>query len=248
MSTYGYNDGRCCGGRYPRLYLAKGGEVQKFDGENIPGYCAVVTEQYEKAGKWSNTSYRLELAPGVRALYFLSPLHGTWGDNLGSWGEVAEELGLPVDVAQAIVRAEYPHTAKRLDDLEQFALAVEATGEMTTETVVISFGSPTNRSIREGFWGNPKSSRTSDGRVVTVAPGVMSAEEADRRAREWGERCGYSADSPKVAQFREELTACVGWDHPVIVEPEGAKVISSRYSPGMHGGYRTVEVAVPTAV
>jgi len=211
---YSYNDGLRPGGRRPRLYLAKGGEVKKFLGENIPGYCAIVTAQYEKNGKWSNTTYQLDLAPGVRPLYFLSPMHGTWGDDLGSWGEVAETLGLPVDVAQAIIRAEYPKTAERLDKLEDFALAVEAQGN-ATETVVISFGSPTNRAIREGYWSSPKSSQTSDGRKVTVEPSK-------------GE---YGAD----------------WYKPVVVEPEGAKVISVRHSPGMHGGYWTIEVAVSIA-
>lgn len=124
MNTHRYNDGLRSGGRRPRLYLAKGSEVRKFGGENIPDYCAVVTAQYQKNGKWSNTDYTLDLAPGVRALEFLSPLHGTWGDDLSSWGEVAEHLGLPVEVAQTIVRAEYPKTGERLDQLEAFAVAV----------------------------------------------------------------------------------------------------------------------------
>lgn len=211
---YGYNDGLHNAGRTPRLYLAKGGEVRKFTGENLPGWYAVVTAKYTKNGKWSNTQYQLDLAPGVRPLYFLSPMHGTWGDNLGSWGEVAETLGLPVDIAQKLIRSEYKGTAERLDKLEEFALAVEAQGN-ETETVVISFGSPTNRSIREGYWEKPKSSQASDGRTVTVEPGK-------------GE---YGAD----------------WGKPVVVEPEGAKVLSSRHSPGMHGGYWTIEVIVPVA-
>jgi len=166
---YKYNDGLCNAGRRPRLYLAKGGEVVKFAGANIPEFCAIATSHYEKNGKWSNTTYQLDLVPGVRLLHFLSPMHGTWGDNLGSWGEVAEQLGLPVDVAQTLIRSEYKGTAERLDKLEEFALAIEAEGH-ETETVVISFGSPTNRSISEGYWEKPKSSQTSDGRTVTVEP------------------------------------------------------------------------------
>lgn len=210
---YSYNDGLECAGRRPRLYLAKGGEIKKFTGENIPGFCAIATSRYEKNGKWSNTTYQLDLVPGVRPLHFLSPMHGTWGDNLGSWGEVAETLGLPVDVAQSLIRAEYKSTAERLDKLEEFALAVEAEG-YETETVVISFGSPTNRAIREGYWSSPKSGQTSDGRKVSVQPSQ-------------GE---YGVD----------------WSKPLVIEPEGAKILSSRHSPGMHGGYYTIEVVVPT--
>lgn len=241
---YSYNDGLLPAGRRPRLYLAKGGEVVKFTGANISGFCAIATSQYEKNGKWSNTTYQLELVPGVRPLYFVSPMHGIWGDNLGSWGEVAKNLGLPVNVAQTIIRAEYKDTAERLDKLEAFALAVEAQGN-ETETVIISFGSPTNREINDGYWEKPKSAQTSDGRTVTVVPGTMSADEANRKAQDWGEKCGYATDSSEVVQFREKLVSRVGWDYPTIVEPEGAKILSSRHSPGMHGGYWTIEVVVP---
>lgn len=239
-----YNDGLCPGGRRPRLYLAKGGEVRKFAGENIPGFCAIAAQKYEKNGKWSSTTYQLELAPGVRPLEFLSPLHGTWGDGFTSWGEVAGELQLPIEVAQALVRAEYTKTGERLDKLEAFAASVEAAGG-DTEVVVISFGSPTNRQAREGFWNSPKSARASDGTEVTVAPGTMPPEEATRRAEEWGRTCGYAPNSTEVSEFQARLASDVSWDFPRVLAPSGAKVLSSKAKPGMHGGYRTVEVAVP---
>lgn len=211
--NYEYNDGLRPAGRTPRLYLAKGGEIKKFEGENIPGYCAVTTAQYDKNGKWSNTAYQLDLVAGVRPLYFLSPMHGVWGDNIASWGMVAETLGLPVDVAKLLIRKEYPKTGERLDKLEEFSLAMEAEGNQT-ETVIVSFGSPSNRSISEGYWGKPKSSQSSDGRAVTVNPG-----KGDDGTTDWG--------------------------NPIPVEPEGAKIVSSKHSPGMHGGYWTIEVIVP---
>ena len=196
---YEYNDGLCSAGRTPRLYLAKGSEVKKFAGANISGFCAIATSRYEKNGKWSNTTYQLDLVPGVRPLYFLSPMHGTWGDDLGSWGEVAEALGLPVDVAQTIIRNEYKATAERLDKLEEFALAVEAQGN-ETETVVISFGSPTNRAISEGYWEEPKSSKATDGRTVTVAPGKSAVAFHGGHRRPSPERqtgCGAGAVRPR---------------------------------------------------
>jgi hypothetical protein len=119
---------------------------------------------------------------------------------------VAEYLGLPVEVARGIVRTHFRTTAERLDAVEAFAAKAS---EAVTETVTVSFGGPTRRQIREGYWSLPKSAKTSDGRTVTVAPGP------DGR-----------------------------WAHPVVVEPEGARVVDSRHTPGMHGGYWTVEVAV----
>jgi hypothetical protein len=202
---YQFNDGICPGGRRPRLYLAKGGEVVKFKGHEIDGYCAVATAQYKQAGKWSSTTYQLAFVPGVRPLYFLSPMHGAWGDNLGSWGEVVEALGLPIEIARRVVRAEYKATAERLDKLEAFGAETEA-----DEMVVVSFGSPTNRATQEGYWAAEKRGHTSGGREVIVAPGKGG-----------------------------------DWLNPTVIEPEGAKVISSRHTPGRHGGYYSVEVVVP---
>jgi len=205
--NYVYNDGRCSGGRRPRLYLAKGGQIVKFEGANIPGYCAITKEVFEKNGNFSNTTFDLLLAPGVRPLYFLSPLHRTWGDNLGSWAEVAQELGLPVEVAQKIVREEYPSTAARLDEVERFVASLGTEAEV--ETVIVVFGSPTRRQSRAGYWNEPKYGKTTDGRKVVVQPG------------------------PK------------GWGEAVAVEPEGARVVSCRHTPAMHGGIWNIEVIVP---
>jgi hypothetical protein len=209
MQEYSFNNGLHNGNRTPRLWLAKGIAVAKFEGEAIPGFCAIAGADYTKNGKWSHTTYRLALAPGIRPLYFLAPMHGTWGQDLTSWGEVAQKLGLPVDVAQQIIRTEYKRTAARLDGLEAFALEVEQTGA-SVETVVVSFGSPTNRQIAAGWWDEPKKGFTSDGRKVIVEPGPGP-----------------------------------NWSKPVVLEPSDATVISSTHSPGMHGGYWSVEVAVP---
>jgi len=210
---YTYNDGLESGSRRPRLYLTKAGKAVKFLGENIEGYCVIASSQYKKNGKWSNTTYQLELAPGVKPLSFLSPLHGTWGDNFTSWGEVAENLGLPIEVAREVVGMEYPKTEERLDEVEKFALDLEAQGE-EMETVVISFGSPSNRAIREGYWSESKFGQTSNGVVVEVVPTNPDSQYPD-------------------------------WNNPTVTQPQGAKIISSKHSSGMHGGYWAVEVAVP---
>jgi hypothetical protein len=210
MHTYTYNDGKQPGGRRPRLYLARGADVVRFDGQSIPGFCTISRKHYTPNGKWSNTTYALLLAQGVRPLYFLSPLHGIWGEEFATWGQLAATLALPVETAREIVRAEYPKTAERLDQVERFVTEAAQAG-YDVETVIVSFGGPTRREMDAGYWDKPKSAVTSDGRQVTVAPG------------------------PKR------------WADPVVIEPEGARVISSRHTPGMHGGYWAVEVAVPVA-
>lgn len=189
IGVYVYDDQLQPGGRRPRLYLVRGGEVRKFVGEPIPGFCAIV----------ARSPYRLELWPGIRPLYFLSP----WEDSLGSWGQAAHELGLPIEVVKEVISKEYPLTAKRLDRVEAEAGAAEV--------VVVAFGAPTRYEMAAGWWTAPKSALTSDGRTVTVAP----------------------ADGD--------------WSDPRVLELEGAWVVSARYTPGVHGGYWAVEVAVPLA-
>jgi len=149
-----------------------------------------------------------------------------------------------VDVAKAIVHSEYKTTAARLDAVEEFTGVMEAQG-VETETVIVSFGSPSNRAIREGFWQTPKSARTSDGRIVTVRPGSMSAEEAKHLSEAWGVRRNYTPDSAEVRRFQNDLASRVGWDYPEVVEPDGAVIISAKHSPGTHGGYWAIEVLVP---
>ena len=36
-----------------------------------------------------------------------------------------------------------------------------------------------------------------------------------------------------------------GWRNPEIVSPSNAKVMGSKHEPGHHGGYFSVQVAVP---
>lgn len=160
-NTTSFTNGLLPGGRRPRLYLAKGAQAIKFEGDNIPGWCVIAHSRYEKNGKWSCTDYTLTLSPGVRALHFVSPLHGVWGAGFTSWGELAASLGIPVEVAQEVVRKEYTTTAQRLDQIEAFSLEVEASGQ-TAETVVIVVSRPHDTTSATG--------RTCDGRIVTIAP------------------------------------------------------------------------------
>lgn len=125
MNTYTFNDGLQRGGRTPKLYLAKNGKAEKFVGQNLPGLCVISTHKYTKDGKWSNTTYTLLLAPGVQAIEFLSPLNGTWGQDIASWQQACERLGLPLVECQRVVRQEYPRTAQKLDEIEAFAASIE---------------------------------------------------------------------------------------------------------------------------
>lgn len=166
---YTYNDGRQPGGRRPRLWLAKNGDgvAKKFNGNDIPGFAIVASQEFRPNGKWSNTTYRLMISPGVTPVYMISPLHGIWGQDFLSWCEAAAQLGISEALARQIVASEYPDTAARLDKIEaEFARLAETSPE--PEVVFIHFGSPTNRQIEDGFWETPKEGETTDGRLVRI--------------------------------------------------------------------------------
>ena len=77
-----FNDGLLPGGRNPRLVIVDNkGNIYKFTGKTVPGVFVVLTETYEKNGKWSNTTYTIKLAQGVRSVNQISPIHGSyWQD------------------------------------------------------------------------------------------------------------------------------------------------------------------------
>lgn len=217
MTELSYNDGLCHGGVRPRLWLVRGNEAVKFAGEPVKGFANVSSSKYVKNGKWSHTIFQLSLTPGVRPIHLLSPMHGIWGDKLPSWSACAAELQTGLDLAKTIVRREYPRTAERLDAVEAFEAEASASC-VETETVVIAFGSPTRRQMDAGFWTLPQTRQASDGSDVVVAPGRAAGESEDVEP---------------------------SWSRPVVVAPEGAKVVGSRHSPGMKGGTWEVEVIVP---
>jgi len=68
MKTTNWNDGRLSRGRKPRLFVGRGETVAEFAGVGIPGVVAVVREDYEKNGKWSNTTFGLAQADDGWAL------------------------------------------------------------------------------------------------------------------------------------------------------------------------------------
>jgi hypothetical protein len=122
-------DGLLPGGRRPRLYFTDGlTAAVKFAGATIPGIAVVLAAQYKKDGKWSKTTSRIALADGVRALRLCSALHSQFGDEFGSWAELAGALQLPRNIAEQVVRAEYGATAARLDAAEAALLALSPSG------------------------------------------------------------------------------------------------------------------------
>jgi len=52
-------------GRCAWLLFIKGDEIISFTGRDIPGVVVVCDTTYKEVGKWSHTTYYLQLADGV---------------------------------------------------------------------------------------------------------------------------------------------------------------------------------------
>lgn len=208
-------------GRKPFLLFMRGDEIIPFGGQDIPGVVVVRGTDYEKAGKWSHTTYRLQLADGIRHITGRNGWEtGRFVEGLGSavgcatpdtWADTAKALGVSVPSAMEFLRNWRPKAAEKLDEVEQSLIALEEASsqrEIDSVIVTVSFGSPSNRSIREGYWESPKG-----------IPGYNAEIRLKDSDKDW-------------AEGNIEVVGISGI------------VLSVMHAAGMHGGYYAVSVAV----
>lgn len=91
-----WNDGMGSRGRRRKLLVGLGDAIHEFSGRSIHGIVAVVSDRYEKNGKWSNTTYSLAMAAG------------TWSHEEGqSWeeGEYFHGAACPADAVVKLRRS-----------------------------------------------------------------------------------------------------------------------------------------------
>lgn len=220
MKNIEYSNGIGSRGRNPFLLFVKKNEIIPFAGSDIAGVVVVRGTDYTKNGKWSHTTYRLQLADGI--LYITGRdgwETGRFVEGLGSavgcktpdtWMDTAKALGVSVPSAMEFLRSWRPKAAERLDEVEQLLAKLEEVSEKETDSVIVtvSFGSPTNRAIREGYWESTKG-----------IPGY----NAEIRLKDSGK----------------------GWaEGNIDVVGISGTVLSVKHSSGMHGGYYAVSVAV----
>lgn len=223
-STMNWSDGIGSRGRCGWLLLVKGEEITPFKGSNIPGVVVVRGTDYHKNGKWSHTTYRLELGQGVRAISgkdgwetgrFVEGLRSAVSFNspIDTWADVANAMGVSVPSAMEFLKEWRPKAATALDEVDAQLSALDDAVDPTapvvdTETVVVSFGGPTNRAIADGFWKNPKS--------ITGHNGELRLIDLTK---------GWTKDNIRVARM-------IG------------TVLSATHASGYHGGYVSVTVVV----
>jgi len=185
------------------ILIGPGDEIELFTGESIPGKAAIVGRDYEKCGKWSHSIYRIVLAEGVQFISghmgwemgtFTEGLHDATGKRTDRWHEVANALGVSLPAVQEFLRAWLPGAADRLDQVEADLASLDETSAVGAATVSISYGAPSARAVREGFWEWPVRILDEDGTEVgRVSPeGDVSGEvKVLKRARASGHNGGY---------------------------------------------------------
>lgn len=114
-----WTDGLTCGGgRNCLLVRLADGQVVEFTGSTIPGAAVVLTQDYEKNGKWSNTTFRLAVADTARAI----PVHSSWTKEAASYSEAAAILtrmfgqDVSATAAETLIRSGWEKAARRIDE------------------------------------------------------------------------------------------------------------------------------------
>lgn len=166
-------------GRKPWLLLIKGETIYVFTGENIPGVVAIVGNSYCKNGRWSENTFRLSIAEGVRTISgragwetgtFLEGLAAVTHQPTNRWVDVSNALGVSMSKTREWLLDNYPKAASKLDAIEDAIAAIDEAEPEGAETITVSFGSPTRRYRDMGFWDWPIVCTLPDGSVYTIKP------------------------------------------------------------------------------
>jgi len=168
------------------LLITEDERVLPFKGQDIERVAVVRGHDYQKNGKWSSTTYRIETARGVRAVSgrdgwetgrFVEGLCDAvrFGRPVDTWADVANALEISVPSAMTFLRSWRPKAAAALDEVDRKLdeldeAADEAEADRDNETVVVSFGSPTRRQCKEGFWTSPKGIQGHGGELRLLDP------------------------------------------------------------------------------
>lgn len=194
------------------LVVGPGDQVALFGGHSIPGKLVVVGGDYQKAGKWSASTYRIELAPGVRLVSgHLGWEQGTLREALAAnrWTEVASAIGVSLPVAQALVREWRPREAAHLDAVEAQLAELDEIAPAGATEVSISFGGPTRRMREAGYWGWP---------VVVELAGRVIARITQDAQRRWTS----DSDLVRVLDVQHSSGHGGGYTSLRLAVPDGA--------------------------
>ncbi len=181
------------------IIIGPGDELELFSGTSVPGKVAVVGCDYTKNGVWSHSTYRLEVAPGVRFLSghfgfetgtFTEGLRAATRKPTDRWHEVANALGVSLPVAQEFLRGWLPKAAEKLDQIEADLASLDEASPVGAAVISVSYGGPTRKQRECGFWEWPVRILDEDGEEVgRVSPG--GEPSGDVKVLKWNRIAGH---------------------------------------------------------
>lgn len=146
LVEWSWNDGMESRSRHPAcLVITAAGIVHRFTGSDIPGVVKVVKTQYEKNGKWSNSTYHCVSPQGTKTYTWSQ----SWEEGLywpqASWEEAVKTVqrsALQVDPAslEATIREHWGKAATKFDENRQALMAFAQVAEPTSKPGKIYFG------------------------------------------------------------------------------------------------------------
>lgn len=149
LVEWSWNDGIGSRSRRPAcLVITAAGIVRRFRGIDIPGAVKVVKTQYEKNGKWSNSTYHCVSPQGTKVYSWRQ----SWEEGLywsqASWEEAiktVQQSAPQVDPGslEAAIREHWDKAATRFDENRQALLAfaqTESAPELAPEPGKVYFG------------------------------------------------------------------------------------------------------------
>jgi len=117
-----WNNGQGSRGRQARCFvIAPDGNVYRFTGQDIPGIVKVLGRDYEKRGKWSNSTYRCISPAGVVSVSWMQDWDTGATFPQDTWEEAFEWLATQAPQAnfesfESLVRQEFSETATKFDE------------------------------------------------------------------------------------------------------------------------------------
>lgn len=127
-----WNDGQGSRNRQARCFVvAPSGEVHRFTGQDIPGVVKVLGSDYEKRGKWSNSTYRCISPAGTVSLSWRQDWDTGETFPQDTWEEAFEWLAAQAPQAkfksfETLVRQEFGKIATKFDENKAALKSFEA--------------------------------------------------------------------------------------------------------------------------
>lgn len=120
-----YNDGLGSGDVKPHLAFVYNGKIFPFEEKSISPFMIIVSSIYEKNGKWSNTTYFMEINDNLGVFEYRRDMHngdfasiGTWEELLAFFTEETSKL-VELDELKTYIKNEFPKVYSRLEENDQ---------------------------------------------------------------------------------------------------------------------------------